>query len=377
MSKKKTPPPRLTQADVARLLTDPSGMTRAKTTAKIAAQFDAHQLSPSERKIAEDIFRALVKDAEVLVREALSAQLKATPDLPHDIALALARDVDSVALPMLKFSDVLTDDDLIQIVRGCAPAKQVAVAQRAHISENVSNAVVDAGNPDAVARLVGNEGASLSAAALNRVIAEYQDVPAIADSLSRRPNLPPAVSERLVAAITDRLQGYLVSKHEISPDVASNLVLQARERATMSLVDYGSSDTELETLVEQLHRKDRLTASLLLRALCVGDLNFFERAMARLTGLPVSNVRILIHDKGMLGLEPLYLRANLPKTLFPAFRAAINLVVESDYDGGLNDRERYIERLLERMLTQFNDPATRIAPNDIEYLMAKLRQIAA
>jgi len=377
MSKKKSPPPRLTQADVARLLTDPSGTTRAKTTAKIAAQFDAHQLSPSERKIAEDIFRALVKDAEVLVREALSAQLKATPDLPHDIALALARDVDSVALPMLKFSDVLTDDDLIQIVRGCAPAKQVAVAQRAHISEHVSDAVVDAGNPDAVARLVGNEGASLSAAALDRVIDEYQDVPAIADSLSRRPNLPPAVSERLVAAITDRLQSYLVSKHEISPDVASNLVLQARERATMSLVDYGSSDTELETLVEQLHRKDRLTASLLLRALCVGDLNFFERAMARLTGLPVSNVRILIHDKGMLGLEPLYLRANLPKTLFPAFRAAINLVVESDYDGGLNDRERYIERLLERMLTQFNDPATRIAPNDIEYLMAKLRQIAA
>jgi uncharacterized protein (DUF2336 family) len=367
----------LTQADVARLLTDPSGPTRAKTTAKIAAQFDAHQLSPSERKIAEDIFRALVKDAEVLVREALSAQLKATPDLPHDIALALARDVDSVALPMLKFSDVLTDDDLIQIVRGCGPAKQVAVAQRAHVSENVSDAVVDAGNPDAVARLVGNEGASLSTKALDRVMIVYQDVPAIADSLSRRPNLPPAVSERLVTAITDRLQGYLVSKHEISPDVASNLILQARERATMSLVDYGSSDAELETLVNQLHRKDRLTASLLLRALCVGDLNFFERAMSRLTGLPVSNVRILIHDKGMLGLEPLYLRANLPKTLFPAFRAAINLVVESDYDGGPNDRERYIERLLERMLTQFNDPATRIAPNDIEYLMAKLRQIAA
>jgi uncharacterized protein (DUF2336 family) len=377
MSKKKSLPPQLTQADVARLLTDPSGPTRAKTTAKIAAQFDAHQLSPSERKIAEDIFRALVKDAEVLVREALSAQLKATPDLPHDIALALARDVDSVALPMLKFSDVLTDDDLIQIVRGCGPAKQVAVAQRAHVSENVSDAVVDAGNPDAVARLVGNEGASLSAKALDRVMIEYQDVPAIADSLSRRPNLPPAVSERLVTAITDRLQGYLVSKHEISPDVASNLILQARERATMSLVDYGSSDAELETLVNQLHRKDRLTASLLLRALCVGDLNFFERAMSRLTGLPVSNVRILIHDKGMLGLEPLYLRANLPKTLFPAFRAAINLVVESDYDGGPNDRERYIERLLERMLTQFNDPATRIAPNDIEYLMAKLRQIAA
>ena len=377
MSKKKPTPPRLTKADVAKLLADSAGPTRAKTSAKIAAQFDAQQLSPAERKIAEDIFRVLVKDAEVLVREALSAHLKSTPDLPHDIALALARDVDSVALPMLKFSEVLTDEDLIQIVRSCSPAKQAAIAQRSNISVKVSDAVVDTGNPAAVARLVRNETAALSESAFDRVIAEYQEAPGVADSLARRRDLPPAISERLVSALSERLQGYLVSKHEISFDVASNLVLQARERATMTLIDYGSSEAELDSLLEQLHRKERLTASLLLRALCVGDLNFFERAMARLTGLPINNVRILIHDKGMLGLEPLYLRANLPKTLFPAFRAAINLVVEADYDGGQNDRERYIERLLERMLTQFNDPATRIAPNDIEYLMAKLRQIAA
>lgn len=376
MSTKPTTP-RLTQADVAKLLADPAGHVRAKTAAKIAAQFDANQVSASERKIAEDIFRVLVKDAEELVREALSAQLKSTPELPHDIALTLARDVDTVALPMLKFSEVLTDEDLIEIVRTSGSNKQVAVAHRAQISTDVSDAVVDTGNAKAVARLVGNEGAALSDATLGRVFEEYNDAPAVADSLARRPDLPAAISEQLVAALSERLQNFLVSKHELSPDVASNLILQTRERATMNLVEYGSSDSELDHLVEQLHRKDRLTPSLLLRALCVGDLNFFERAMVRLTALPIGNVRILIHDKGMLGLEPLYLRANLPKTLFPAFRAAVSLVVETEYDGGLNDRERYIERLLERMLTQFNDPATRIAPNDIEYLMAKLRQIAA
>jgi len=376
MSTKPTPP-RLTKDDVAKLLANPSGRVRAKTAIKIATEFDTHRVSPSERKIAEDIFRVLVKDAEELVREALSAQLKSTPDLPHDVALTLAQDVDSVALPMLRFSEVLTDADLIEIVRTSGSPKQVAVAQRSKVSRDVSDAVVDTGNEKAVARLVGNEGATLSDAALDRVISEYHDAPAVADSLARRSNLPPAISERLVSALAERLQNFLVSKHEISPDVASNLILQTRERATMYLVEYGSSDAELDHLVEQLYHKDRLTPSLMLRALCMGDLNFFERAMSCLTGLPISNVRILIHDKGMLGLEPLYLRANLPKTLFPAFRAAVNLVVETDYDGGLNDRERYIERLLERMLTQFNDPATRIAPNDIEYLMVKLRQLAA
>ncbi len=370
-------PERLTQADVARLLSGSSPQVRAQTTAKIAAQFDAAALSSAERAIAEDIFRALVKDTEVLVREALATHLKATPDLPHDVALALASDVDSVALPVIKFSEVLTDEDLIEILRSQEPAKQVAIAQRPDVSERVSDAVVGTGNEVAVARLIGNEGAALSENALDQVIERYQESGPVADSLARRPNLPPAISERVVAALAERLQDYLVSQHDLSPDVASTLILRAREHATVTLVDYGSSDTELTSLIDQLDRKKGLTASLLLRALCVGDLNFFERAMAKLTELPLQNVRVLIHDKGMLGLEPLYLRAGLPKALFPAFRAAISLVVETDYDEGRNDRQRYVERIMQRMLTKFEDPAKRLAADDIEYLMAKLRQAAA
>ncbi len=372
------PRPRsLTPADVARLLSDSSPRTRARTTAKIAAEFDAAALSEAERRIAEDIFRTLVKDTEILVREALAAHLKSTPELPHDVALALARDVDSVALPVLKFSEVLTDDDLIEIVRGQEPAKQVAIAQRTGVSEAVSDALVDTGNEVAVAHLVGNEGAALSEGAFERVIDNYNESTSVTDSLARRPNLPPAISERVVSALTERLQAYLVAEHDVSPDIASTLILQARERATVTLIDYGSSEAELEGLIEQLDRKERLTPSLLLRVLCVGDLNFFERAMSKLTNLPLPNVRTLIHDKGMLGLEPLYMRAGLPKGLFPAFRAAVSLVVETDYDGGPNDRRRYVERIVERMLTKFEDPTMCIAPDDIEYLMAKLRQLAA
>ncbi|MFQ6018274.1 MAG: DUF2336 domain-containing protein [Kiloniellaceae bacterium] len=370
-------PRRLTRADVARLMASPSAEVRAETSAKIAAQFDAGTLTEAERRIAEDIFRRLVKDVEVRVREALSAHLKATPDLPHDVALALARDVDSVALPMLKFSEVLTDEDLLEIVRGPNRAKQVAIAQRPSVSARVSNALVDTGNETAVARLVGNEGAMLTEAALERVIAEYKESTPVADSLARRPNLPAAISERLVEALTEQLQDYLMSQHEMAEDVASDLILQARERATVGLVEYGSTDMELANLIEQLYRRDRLTPSLLLRALCMGDMNFFERALARLAALSLQNTRILIHDQGKLGLESIYLKAKLPKRLFPAFRAGIDLADETDYDGRANDRERYIERMLERILTQFEDPTSRIAQEDIEYLMGKLQRIAA
>ena len=367
----------LTREDVAKLMANPSGEVRAETTAKIAAQFDAQALSPSERRIAEDIFRTLVRDTEVLVREALSAHLKSTPDLPHDVALALARDVDTVALPMLKFSEVLRDEDLIEILRGQEPAKQMAIARRPGVSEPVSDALIDTGNEKAVARLVANEGAKLTEQALGRVMTEYEQSEAVSDSLARRPNMPASISAQLVEALSERLREFMQQKHDVSPDVASNLILQARERATMSLVEYGSTDTELENLIEQLDHNGRLTASLLLRALCVGDLNFFERAMAKLAALPLQNARILIHDQGPLGLESVYMKAELSKRLFPAFRAGIELAHETDYDGGPNDRARFIERMLERILTQFEDPQSRLTQEDIDYLMGKLEQVAA
>ena len=367
----------LTQEDVAKLMADPSAEVRAETTAKIAKQFEGEALSPAERQIAEDIFRKLVKDVEVRVREALAAHLKNSPDLPHDVAVALARDVDSVSLPMLKFSEVLTDEDLVEIVRDQGETKQVAIAQRTRVSSRVADALIDTGNEKAVARLVANEGAKLTEQALGRVMEEYQESEAVSDSLVRRPSMPAAISAQLVEALSERLQDFLMQKHDVAPDVASNLILQTREKAIMSLVDYGSTDVELENLVEQLARKDRLTASLLLRALCMGDMGFFERALARLANLPLHNARILIHDHGGLGLESVYLKADLPKRLYPAFQAGIELSDENDYDGGHNDRSRFIERMLERVLTRFEDPQSRMTQEDIDYLMGKLEQVAA
>ena len=104
----------LTQDDVARLLTDPSAQTRAETAAKIAQDFGADRLTPEEREMAQEIFRIMAKDAEVRVREALSFNLKENSAIPHEVAKAFAQDVDLVALPILQFSEVLTDEDLIE-----------------------------------------------------------------------------------------------------------------------------------------------------------------------------------------------------------------------------------------------------------------------
>jgi uncharacterized protein (DUF2336 family) len=358
-------------------MTDPTPKARAETAAKIAEQFESRAFGETERAIAEDIFRVLVKDAEVRVREALSTQLKSCSEISPDIALALAKDVDSVSLPMLKFSEVLSDQDLLDIIGDDNAAKQTAIAQRRGVSEEVADALIDSGNESAVARLVANETARISETAFGRVMDDYAESDAVSDSLSRRPSLPTRVSERLVSAIAERLQAYLSDKHDLPADSVCNMLLQAREQATVSLLGGGSSDAELEQLIEQLYRGRRLTPWLILRALCMGDIIFFEVAVAKMANVSVQKARSLIHDQKRAGLKSIFQRAGLPDRLFPAFRVALDVAGETGYDGGPNDRERLVGRMIERLLTQVEHNDVKMSPEDVDYLMGKLQQLAA
>ncbi|MBC7950721.1 MAG: DUF2336 domain-containing protein [Rhodospirillaceae bacterium] len=363
---------KLKEEDVARLLANPTAETRVEIAGKIAGQHES--LSESQRKLAEDIFRLMVKDAEVRVRQALSRQLKENHLVPHDLALSLARDVDSVALPMLQFSDVLTDEDLVEIVKSQSTDKQVAVARRAHVSAHVADALVETHNEAVVATLVSNEGAELTEETLQKVVDEFGGSDAVGKPLVERGGLPVTVAERLMAQVSENLRLALMAREDLSPETVTSLMLQAREMAVLGLAD---TNTDVFKLVDHLYRNGRLTPSIILRAVCMGDMTFFETAMAKLARIKLENARTLIHDAGKRGFDALFDKAGLPKAFFRAMRAAMDVINEMEYDGGPNDRERFSRRMIERILTQYGDLGVEFENDDLEYLLAKMNQLPA
>jgi uncharacterized protein (DUF2336 family) len=359
----------LSQKDVERLLTDPSVDVRAEMAGKVAAQLDRGQsLTAKERALGEEIVRLMARDAAARVRVALAESVKSSPLLPRDVALTLARDIDEVALPVLELSSVLTDDDLLEVLEAGNALKQTAVARRPEVSERVADAVVATGAETAVAALVGNPGAQVSDKALETALERFPESEAVATPMAGRARLPVHLAERLVGLVSETLRQRLVSKHSLPEDVVTDLVLQARERATLGLALGEPSDTSLERLVRQLQDSRRLTPSLLLRAVCTGDIPFFEMALSILGGVPVANARLLIHDAGGKGLASLYERAGLPANLLPAFRVALDVARETPFDGEAGDWERHRKRMIERILTQYDD----LSDADVDYLVAKL-----
>ncbi len=361
----------LTAEDIGRLLSDPSPRSRADMAAKISTDFTENNFSDSEREMAEEIFRIMTKDAEVRVREALASHLKESHLLPHDIALTLAQDVDSVALPVLSFSEVLTDDDLAEIIRTQGEAKQVAIAERPRISEIISSALIDTGKAAVVSKVVSNEGADISEKSLGKVVETLGENKKVQSALLWRKHLPVSVAEKLVNKVSEKMQEQLLKRHQLSADMATDLILQTRERAVVSLSsEYDEAD--VQTLVRHLNQNNRLTSSIILRALCMGDLRFFEAALAELVQIPLSNAYTLIHDPGKKGLKRLWQSAHLPMPQLVAAFAAIEAAEELEYDGGANDRERFSRRLIEVVLTQYDDLGVEFETDDLEYLLTKM-----
>ncbi len=363
---------KLSMDDVKDLLENPSEEARTSTADKLSKQFVDNNFSDSEKLIAEEIFRIMVKDVEVRVRATLAENLKKTSMLPADVAKAMANDVDEVALPIIQFSQVLSDADLIEIIGGGSETKQIAVASRPIVTEDVSHALVEHGQEQAVATLISNQGAQIKEESFQVALNRFPESETVKTPMALREKLPMNIAAALVEEVSQDLQKHILANHDLPPDVVANLVMQSQEKTTIGLSSRASEE-ETTLLVSELLEKGRLTPSILIRSLCMGETKFFEHAMAIISKLPLHNVRVLIYDSGDLGFKGLYEKAKLPAGLYAAFAAAIEVIKETELDGEDNDIERFTRKVIERILTQAEEESDiTMQGSDIEYLLEKM-----
>ncbi len=358
----------LTEGDILSLVRGATIDERAAAAHKLCRRIDETVLTDEDRQVAHEILRVMAGDAAELVRRALAVTLKASSAVPRDVALKLARDVESVATPMLAESPVFTDEDLIEIIRFAGPVRQIAIATRISLPESVTAALVEHGAEAAVRTACANDNAHFTEPSLQKAISRFANSQQLLAAVAYRQALPPSVSERLVNMVADQVRDHLINHHALPPETALQIAVGARERATIDIVDQAGRATDMERFVEHMRVEGRLTASLLLRALAHGHMTFFEWAVASLAKVPHHRTWLMIHDAGPLGLRAIYERAGLPVRLFTAFRAGVDAFHSIEFDGGPRDQQRFQTRMLERFLTQ----PTPTPRDDLDYLLEKM-----
>jgi hypothetical protein len=117
-----------------------------------------------------------------------------------------------------------------------------------------------------------------------------------------------------------------------------------------------------------------LSAPLILRALCLGDVSFFEASLAVLGNIPLMNTQKLLYEGAKAGFAGLYAKSGLPAEQQPLFQAAFEVARETDFEDEEDAFEQRRRRVIERVLTAHEGDDAPAAAN---WLIAKLEALEA
>jgi len=349
--------------------TAPAG-ERAEATRALARAWLISDLSEEDRAAAEGALLLQLDDASPLVRKAMAEVFARSPDAPAAIVQALSLDQPSVALPILEYSPLLIDADLVDIVATGTSEMQCAIARRISLPASVCAAIAEVGTAQAALELIENAYAELAPFSWDRIVERHGHLAAIRESMLALEDLPAATRVALVAKLSDTLAQFVVARNWLSADRAERLASEARDRSTVNIAA-ASRGEDICGLVRHLRVTSQLTAGLILRALLSGNLELLEAALAELSDLPRIRVAALLHDRGGASLQALLKRAGLPESTFAAFRAALEVNHETGFADTPGGEARLRRRMVERVLTHCETDAQAAQP-----LLILLRRFA-
>src|SRR5882762_6176585 len=239
---------------------------RAEATRALARAWLISDLSEDDRAAAEGALLMLLDDPSPLVRQAMAEVFCRSSDAPASIVQALSLDQPSVALPVLEFSPLLIDADLVDIVATGNDEMQCAIARRINLPASVSAAIAEVGTPAAALELIENAQAELPPFSWDRIVERHGHLAAIRESMLMLDDLPAATRLALVAKLSDTLEQFVVARNWLSADRAGRITNEARDRCTVNVAARSRGD-DMRGLVRHLRLSGQLTAGLILRAL--------------------------------------------------------------------------------------------------------------
>lgn len=347
----------LTAKDVQNLISDTSNSSRYSLATKVSSSFSAGEFNETETKIAFDIFRLLLEDADKSIRLTLAENLYNAENAPHDVIFKLACDESDISSKILQYSMALTDDDLINIIQSTKKVLSLcAIARRSSVSEVVSDSLLATGQEQVLSDLFHNVGANFSKDGLERAWAAFSGNNSLLTALVHHGGLPVNIAEKIYALVSDDLKIKMMRDYNLSATTASKVIIEEREWALLGIVPINNrlgemfhpdNDEQVEELVNQLYISARLSHSLIVRALCMGFLNLFEASIAKMAGVPRVNGRILIMS-GSTGFHAIYRAAKMPEGFMDAVEKLLNIALELSEYGFIkpdNFRKRVIEKV--------------------------------
>lgn len=343
---------RLGKATIRQALQGETAEYRANAVQKIGRNLRTAELSEADRAFAIKLLDRICADVSALVRRALAVTLRSSPYLPAHIARQLIEDIDSIAIPILSDSPVLTDEDLVAVLQSKAAEKIRAIAQRKTLSLHISHAIVSFGDGAATARLAANDGALISPETASLIAELHVDDDLIREAALSRQDMPPEIIAKLIDHSARKLGVRLKTYPGISDSRAHDIARNTAERAQSYVVGPTWPEDRLRDYARSLDKSGKLTPRLVLRAAGRGDMRFVVTAMSILTAQPIEKTRLLLLSGRGLGVKAAAIRARFDAGQTELFRACIDVWASVERENQATTSSLFQRKVAERLLTQ-------------------------
>ncbi|MBC7952139.1 MAG: DUF2336 domain-containing protein [Rhodospirillaceae bacterium] len=273
------------------------------------------------RRATYETLELLTRDQIGKVREILSDALKDVADAPPEVIRRLARDAQlAVSGPVLQYSPVLTDEDLLEIISsGPIPGALSAISKRSVVNTRVADAIASTDDVDAIAVLLANPSAQIREETLDRLVDRAADIESWHQPLVERPHLHAKAANKLARFVAATLLQGLAARQDLEPDAAVAVAAVVRKRLD-ELEATGPAKADARKVADettalmraqQMKFQNKLDESTIDTALSGSDHAFVIAGLSVLAGLSVSTVKKAAHTQSAKGIVAITWKAGL------------------------------------------------------------------
>ena len=301
------------QADII-LAKDTDEDVRAELARKIGRMVPELNARENARlaQMAIEILEVLARDELPRVRAVIAEELKQARNVPPALVRRLAEDLaDIVAVPILEYSPLLSESDLLEIVaRGMRSSGLVAIAKRTLLAASVASALVRRGDKAATGALLENKSARIDPDTYEAIADKAELNRDWHNAMVYRDDLPSRVILRIAAFVNAALMEALMDRHHQQKDVLDGLRKTVRARidkgdlpdskwSSSVTIENATGDylDPAERRAKDDHAAGTLGEPMLAGALQQKDFAYVKYGLLELSGLPSKTFNQMLGTK--------------------------------------------------------------------------------
>ncbi|MEL6362656.1 MAG: DUF2336 domain-containing protein [Pseudomonadota bacterium] len=264
------------------------------------------------------ILTKVTESVEVALRKEIAEKLADVPTAPKNLIRQLARDEISVAAPVLERSRVLSDEDLIGIIRQRGQDHMRAITRRREVAEPVSSELVERGDKDVLVSLAENKGAKLAPDTMSKLVLHSKSIAELQEPMAGRYDLPPQLLTQMYFFVSSALKREILKRSDmLDPSLIDEAVDSNRAKILTEAVTSAKADVQsAQRFIEDRVRSDTLNEALLKSLIEARRSTEFLLGFAHYVGVDPSTAQRILQDRSWESLAISCRAAGLERSTF-------------------------------------------------------------